>query len=339
MILYKKEPKPLIYLSGGHTSSTEKEEKAWIKRTGCKFRCYSFAYTCPGAFYYNKRMHQSMDISRSVGVGIMMDSGAASFHKFMQSRGGGQVSASKKDNKLAMDPKTIEDLKEKTIDQYVEYCLKFQKQWDFFVTFDFIKDCPTIRKVTKRLWKAGLTEACPVYHGDQTIDWFRRYCEDGVKIIGIGCDYSIKSRSTWRGKRYYYDEIFNVAEKYGTKLHGLAVTSLSLMFEYPWYSVDSSTWVKTAAYGKIIYVDPQMSILPQIHVSRQHSSHNPSYNNLPKNLQQKIRDRVGSYGYDFDKLRDDQYERSGFNAMIFSQHLHELKDQIAAKKVNWESLV
>ena len=36
------------------------------------------------------------------------------------------------------------------------------------------------------------------------------------------------------------------------KIHGFAATSIPLMCRYPWYSVDSSTWIKTAAFGQIV---------------------------------------------------------------------------------------
>ena len=36
------------------------------------------------------------------------------------------------------------------------------------------------------------------------------------------------------------------------KVHGFAMTSWSLMSRWPWWSVDSATWIKLAAYGWII---------------------------------------------------------------------------------------
>jgi len=35
------------------------------------------------------------------------------------------------------------------------------------------------------------------------------------------------------------------------KVHGFAVTSLKIMLRYPWYSVDSTSWIMTGRMGKI----------------------------------------------------------------------------------------
>lgn len=323
--------RPIIYLSGGHTSSTLEAERDWLKRTGCKYRCYSFGYTCPGAFYYNKRMEKSLDVSVKSGVGIMMDSGAFSFHKFVTSASG-KISKSKRQS-----PEMVEKLKDETIEHYIQYCKGHANDWDFYINFDYIKHAPTCYKVQKLLEKHGL-HPVPVFHGDESLDWFERYCKEGYKLIGVGT-MRTPSRMSWRGTREYYDLLFNMAEKYGVVMHGFAVTALTHMFLYPWYSVDSATWVKVAAFGKIVYIDPVANTIGQIHVSADPSKHKPSYNTMTRPARRALAEQIESHGFSIDKLRTDLWERSTYNAYMFSNQLMHLKDSIRAQRMQWGTVL
>ena len=55
----------------------------------------------------------------------------------------------------------------------------------------------------------------------------------------------------------WLDECFGkyICDKNGypkIKVHGFAVTSQKIMFRYPWYSVDSSTWLRVSRMGMIL---------------------------------------------------------------------------------------
>lgn len=326
MRILPRQPTPYVYLSGGHTAGTRKEEINWLRRTGCQFRCYSYAYVKPGAYFYNKRMHQSLDVSVEKGVGIMMDSSAHTLHS---------MAIGKSRAKGVESHKDIESLVEKLIADYAPWCKKNEKIWDFYVTLDYIRDCPTIFKITERLEKFGITPS-PVFHGDQDInDWFMRYVDKGYKLICIGTIH----RPTWKDKCYYYDTVFNLSEKHGIMLHGLAVTSLSLMFRYPWYSVDSTTYVKTAAYGKIICIDPVRNVLNQVHISDQMSSYEASYNNMSKEIRKALRDQVESHGFDFEIMRSNERERTAYNAYLFCKVIPKLKSTVLKTRTTWRDIL
>jgi hypothetical protein len=49
---------------------------------------------------------------------------------------------------------------------------------------------------------------------------------------------------------------FEEADKHGGGFHGFAVTSYELMRALPWYSVDSSSWLGGARYGRMHLYDP-----------------------------------------------------------------------------------
>ena len=78
-----------------------------------------------------------------------------------------------------------------------------------------------------------------------------RYIDEGHVLLSIG-----------RGQRWgsrvkmlpYLDRVFNLAEKRGVLLHGFAVTDVELMMRFPWYSVDSSSWLQVRNVGHVMVV-------------------------------------------------------------------------------------
>jgi len=331
----KKEKSPIFYLSGRHGTGGAIETD-WIKRTGCIYRCYSYAYVAPGAFYWRKPMEDAYRASIDLKCKIMMDSGAFSFHKFVTA---GLGATSGQMNSKAATSKKIENVeayREETIEKYVEFCKQDRKVWDFYCNFDWVKHAPTVYKMQTLLEKKGIRPT-PVFHGDEGIDWLQRYISDGHKLVAIGS--ADKARRTWKDKRYYFDQVFNLTEKHGVLCHGLAITSLSLTFAYPWYSVDSSTWARISGFGHIIVVDPHTRTAGQLHVSDRESTGNlKSYNRMPKAIQKQIASQVESHGFDFMKVRKNLDERAVYNGWIFS-NLAKLDLRKGEDKISWERLL
>lgn len=311
---------PIFYLSGRFDQGgTADKEKAWIQRTGCKTRCWSYVFVNPGAFYYREGVGEAYQLSKKLKCHIVMDSGAFSFQHFLRKGNIGEADA----------------YREKTIAGYVDFVNKDSAKWDFYFNFDYRINAPLVYSVQKKLEKAGI-HPTPVFHGDDGMDWLKRYIDEGYKIIGIGGGIL---RGRWKDKRYYLDQVFNITEKAGVWCHGLALTSLSIAFCYPFYSVDSTTWVRFAAYGSIIIIDPVNHQLQHIHVSTRHCKNGRgSYNNMPRPIQKAIRSQVEAHGFDLDLLRKDLEERAVYNGWVFN-HLQELGIQSGGKgKVTWENL-
>ena len=325
MKIHLKDERPLLYLSGTGSHSMGEED---IISQGAKYRCYSYAYVCPGGFYYQKKMEESLNTSIKNNLGIMMDSSAHSFHKLLE-KGLRKTSGKYK-------IRDIEKLRDQTIDEYAKYVRKEEKNWDFSVTFDYIKDCPTIYKMQKQL-ESYKINPIPVYHGDQPIDWLRRYCEEGYKLVGIG---SIKRNN--KNMRRYFDSCFNVATKYGTLLHGLAVTSLTGMYSFPWYSVDSATWAKVAAFGCVLCTSDSVNdTFGYLHMTdRRHGqSRGIEYIELSPEQKKSIERVVNKDGFDVHELQVDGAVRSLYNIFVFCNKVSQLKKDLADSKQRWKPLL
>lgn len=314
MKIHRDEKRPLLYLSGPLAVGEDN-----LYKMGCRYRCFSYAYVCKGAFFYSKTYATQLQRSLELGMGIMMDSSAFSFHEFVRKRSGKYVGAD------------LEKMRYDTIERYVDYVKRQGKQWDFYVTFDYIKHCPTIYEMTKRLEKEGI-RPIPVYHGDHGTEWIERYCKEGYKLIGIGS--LVRS---YKRKKQYYDKCFNIAEKYGVLLHGLGQTSLSHMFMFPWYSLDSATWAKFAAYGYIIYPNVNRNTLSAYHITDQDVGAT-ELRHMPKATQNDIAEKVAANGFDLEVLKTDGRQRALYNVYVFCNKLHQLKEVVSQTKSKWRSL-
>ena len=85
------------------------------------------------------------------------------------------------------------------------------------------------------------------------IDIYMKKGYDYIGIGGLGQEVTKKQYFVWA------DEVFaKICNKEGypiVKTHGFAMTSFDLMLRYPWYSVDSTSWVMTSRFGGI-YMSP-----------------------------------------------------------------------------------
>lgn len=326
---------PRMYLSGfravlkEHKDTNYEMELKWIERSGCKYRCMNFAYIAPGAFYYQPKIVDMYKAAIKKNVGIFMDSSAFSFYQFLLKQGGKRSSSKK-----VLTEKEFNEKRDKTVNQYIDFVKQDNKYWDIYCNFDYRKNCQIIWDMQQYLEKKGINPA-PVYHGDNSLDWFKKYCDKGYKLICIGG--FPQRRRGFHAKRKFFEKVFYIAEEYGVKLHGFAFTYISSMLEFPWFSVDSATWAKTAAYGMILVPDRDRNVMRSIHVSDHHTNNRTSYNHMPKSIRREIEDEVNRVGFDFEELRRSVYERCTYNAFIYS-HLENYID-LEYKKANWENLL
>ena len=99
------------------------------------------------------------------------------------------------------------------------------------------------------------------------------------------------------------------------KVHGFGLTSLPLMMRYPWYSVDSSTWVQWAANGMIL--EPGVG---QINISDRSSSRkieNQHIDNIAAVQREAIEKKIESFGFDPERLATEYISRWVYNAWAF----------------------
>lgn len=100
------------------------------------------------------------------------------------------------------------------------------------------------------------------------------------------------------------------------KVHGFGLTSLPLVLRYPWYSVDSSSWIQTARFGSIFtkqYGPVSVSMKsPSRHTEGRH------YTTLTESEQAAIRSVVEGRAFNIPRLMDAYESRAVFNMVEYA---------------------
>lgn len=325
-----------IYLSG-RFSIDAKKEAAWLKVTKCKYRCFSFATVDPEGVTYSAPVAEALAVAEKKKVHIMFDSGAHSIHvlnRATKSRGKKAVV------KQSLD---LDQLQRQMYKRYITYCHANKSKWEFFVTLDFLRDQNVIYKMQKQFLKDGL-KPMPVVHGESNIDyWIKKHADMGHRYIALG------GASFHRGSiNFYFDTAFNIAEKLGLEYHGLAFTSLKYITQWPWKSVDSSTWSRCAAFGQLVLPDFKSLRFYNIHVSEKGCDVKSSYNKMSKYHRDRLTSMLKDHGFDIKAMRDGskgEKERHDWNGYMYSNLTTLMKEagtdwgKMLSRKVEWESLI
>ena len=167
----------------------------------------------------------------------------------------------------------------------------------------------------------------PCFHYGEDERWLEWYVEN-YDHITIGGMVPISTPQL----RIWLDRIW---EKYLTdetghpkiKVHGFGLTTIPLMRRYPWYSVDSSSWVQIAANGGILY-EGNWKALSVSNNSPSRKMHNQHFNTIPEIQQNSILEQFDKSGYNIERLQDEYLSRWAYNCGAFTR----LEDYVLADK-------
>lgn len=137
------------------------------------------------------------------------------------------------------------------IHNYIEFIKKNIKYIDTYAVLDVIGNAEKTLKNQRIMEKAGLSPL-PCFHYGEDIKYLKRYLKN-YDYIALGGMVPISTKDL----RPWLDELFSkhICSKDGmpkVKIHGFGMTALTLMLRYPWYSVDSTSWVVTGRMGGIL---------------------------------------------------------------------------------------
>lgn len=160
----------------------------------------------------------------------------------------------------------------------------------------------------------------PVHHARDDDKWLLRYLAEGYDYIFLGG----MVPETTKYLRGWLDHIFGkyLVKKDGTakvKIHGFGLTTLELMRRYPWYSVDSTSWVLAGRFGNI-YLDfadgrdIKVCISDQSPKVKDWDAH---YDTLDPISRKMVDARLNHLGYDPKLLRTHYGWRDHFNIQFF----------------------
>jgi hypothetical protein len=101
------------------------------------------------------------------------------------------------------------------------------------------------------------------------------------------------------------------------KVHGFGLTRMSLMSRYPWYSIDSSSWVQSARTGAIMI--PELGTFFVSHDSPARKEEGRHWNTISKREQEVVRHAVERRNFDFDRMQKTYLARWTFNMLTYDE--------------------
>jgi len=205
------------------------------------------------------------------------------------------------------------------ISKYCDYCHKNKDIILYPSVLDAIGDYRGTYHNQMEMERQGV-KPLPCYHYGEPPEVLEHYIANYPYItIGGMVPISTPQLILW------LDEIW---ERYLThadgtpkiKVHGFGLTSLPLMFRYPWYSVDSSTWVQWAANGMILLPSKggQLDVSSKSSRRKVKGQHIDSVT-PPQRL--ALEKEISSTGADPQRLREFYYSRWAFNAWAFPEYV------------------
>lgn len=91
-------------------------------------------------------------------------------------------------------------------------------------------------------------EVIPVFHGSTPLTELEALCRD-YRYIAVGGTASLHGRQT--EMIAYTAEMMLIAQQYGTVFHGFGRSSSEDLASLPFYSVDSTSWMRGAQFGSL----------------------------------------------------------------------------------------
>jgi hypothetical protein len=151
--------------------------------------------------------------------------------------------------------------------QYCDWILEHVDYIDYVVNLDVIpgyfgqKNIPVseVERSAKQGWRnyeymirmgVPKEKLIHIFHQGEDFKWLKKMVA-AMDYIGLS---PANDRTTKQKIKWLDDCMNHVIGDDGlplVKFHGFAVTSLVIMLRYPWYSVDSASWVMTSRVGSI----------------------------------------------------------------------------------------
>lgn len=136
------------------------------------------------------------------------------------------------------------------IQEYISFIKKYEKHLTVYSVLDVVGDASGTWKNQMIMEKAGL-DPLPCFHYGENTKYLKKYI-DNYEYISLGGMVPISGAELLP----WLDDIFSkyICNEKGipkVKVHGFGMTTVNLMLRYPWYSVDSTSWLMTGRFGGV----------------------------------------------------------------------------------------
>ncbi|QDT76015.1 hypothetical protein [Lacipirellula limnantheis] len=134
-------------------------------------------------------------------------------------------------------------------DAYAMFVHRYSDAVDFYANLDVIGDGDLTWLNQLYLEQVHGCKPVPVVHfSADGLKWLKHYIDRGYTYIGLGGLVGAAQRSE---RQAWIAECFELAQQRSIKFHGFGVGSQKTISAHSWHSVDTASWVVTAANGNI----------------------------------------------------------------------------------------
>lgn len=197
------------------------------------------------------KQEKYFDIIKSYGKNLFLDCGAPSlYNALVKTSSGKNIMGSHAKHRSKDDHSYIEDEK---YSQYRDNYISFLKKssYKIYSNLDVINHPMFTWKNQRYLEKKGV-KPLPIFHLGCDLKWLKRYIDKGYKHICLGGIVPEPPPRTIPILDYIWSEYLTDSKGMPlAKVHGFGITIPKLIHRYPWYSTDSTAWIKNSAYGVI----------------------------------------------------------------------------------------
>lgn len=164
----------------------------------------------------------------------------------------------------------------------------------------------------ERVKPEKIDQIMPVFHFGEDIKYLERILNTPLgghlpPYIGIGGRHGVSTDA----QRQYFKSIFDTiraSKNPNVKVHAFGMTALTLLEEFPFYSADSTSWLKTAIYGGVMTRDFGI-----VNVSDQSKGKRDNIHNIePENIKGFLAE-IERKGFTLDRLKASYEDRLLFN--------------------------
>ena len=143
-------------------------------------------------------------------------------------------------------------------DNYVKKYIQFinytgQKRF-FEMDIDCVVGLEKVEYYRKQIEDGVGIQPIPCWHASRGWEYFEMMCEE-YPVVSLGITPRTKQGALSRKKPEVLKKFIDTAHKKGKKIHGLGFTQTQLLKRLNFDSVDSTSWLSGATYGKIWLFD------------------------------------------------------------------------------------
>lgn len=226
----------------------------------------------------------------------------------------------------------VDDI-QKYLDSYIDFILEYKDRLLAYVNLDDIGDVEISWKNQRYMEKRGV-KPIPAYHYGEDFKWFEK-CVNEYDYVGIG---GVSRGVSANLNDVLFDKIFNYVDKYNlsVKFHAFGITSFRFLTRYSWHTVDSTTWLMHANYGRVmlpkydeIKQDFDFMSVPfgiavsDISLCKSGTAHSHYSITYPPKIVERIEEYFKMIGIDSEKLKTEQAERLRANVYFYERWQNE----------------